>query len=159
MKKSGFRGKPTPTHIIWVRGQSRKNVKEKKRFDHDHFRKWAKHLGLDFETATRVDHDRGEEPRKQYRCVFKWGKMESETIELGDEEWSMGKQKTPRTFIEIDEAAWARVKGWTFEEYFDVIEMKHKGPELLIRTADGEKKRLNGRKFVKHPRKRQREDN
>jgi RNase P/RNase MRP subunit p29 len=40
---------------------------------------------------------------------------------------------------------------------YDVVEMRHKGLELFLRTTDGEKKRLNGRKFVTHPRKRQRD--
>lgn len=155
MANRSFRGKPTKTHIIWTR-ETRTGA-SKKRFDEGHFEKWATHCGFDFETTTRVDHDRADEPRKQYRCVFKWGKSELKTMELGDEEWSMGRQRTPRTFVEIDEEGIARVKGWKFETVLDVGMMRHKGPELLVETAEGEKKRLNGRKFVKHPRKRQRE--
>jgi hypothetical protein len=150
-----FRGKPSKSHIIWTR-QTRNGAASKK-FDHDHFEKWASHCGFDFEQSTRVDHDRSDEPRTQYRCIFKWGRIESETMEMGDEEWSLGSQKTPRTFIELDGEGLARVKGWEFETVMDVVEMRHKGPELLIKTADGTQKRLNGRKFVKHPRERQRD--
>lgn len=155
MTDGEFRGKPSKSHIIWER-ETRKGV-TKKRFDSDHFRKWARHCGFDFETTTRVDHDRADEPRDQFRVVFKWGTTDGEQIEFGDEAWEFGEQKTPRTFIEVDEAGLARVKGWRFERVLDITMMRHKGPELLIETATGEKKRLNGRKFVTHPRKRQRE--
>lgn len=155
MTNASFGGRPSKSHIIWTR--ETRNGATKKRFDNDRFEKWATHCGFDFETATRVDHERAEEPREQYRCVFKWGKIDTETIELGDESWSLGEQKTPRTFIEIDDAGMARVKGWNFETVMDVKKMRHKGPELLIETADSDQKRLNGRKFVKNPRKRQRD--
>lgn len=150
-----FRGKPSKSHIIWVR-ETRDGVTNK-RFDSDHFRKWAAHCGFDFETTTRVDHDRADEPREQFRVVFKWGTVQQEEIEFGDESWEFGKQKTPRTFIEVDEEGVARVKGWRFERLLDITMMRHKGPELLIETASGERKRLNGRKFLTHPRERQRE--
>ena len=150
-----FRGKPSKTHIIWTR--ETRDGSGNKRFDHTHFEKWATHCGFDFETTTRVDHERSDDPRKQYRCVFRWGQSDTETIEMGGEEWSMGSQRTPRTFVEIDEAGLARIKGWTFDAVLDVAMLRHKGPELFLETADGEKKRLNARRFVEHPRKRQRE--
>lgn len=153
MKKRGFRGKPSPSHVIWTRGSGSGT----KRFDHDHFEKWATHCGFDFERETRVDHERAEEPREQYRVVFRWGQSDPETIELGDEEWSMATRKTPRTFVEVDEAGVARIKGWTAETTMDVVEMRHKGPDLLVIGADGERKRINARKFVTDPRERQRE--
>lgn len=156
MKSGGFRSKPTPTHIIWVRGGARESG-GKKRFDDRHFEKWANHVGLDFERETLVDHERADEPRMQHRVVFTWGQTDPETISLGEDEWSLGTQKTPRTFIEVDEAGLARIKGWSFETVLDVVDMRHKGPELLIETAEGEKKRLNGRKFVADPRAQQRE--
>ena len=157
MKKRGFRGKPSPAHVIWTRG-SRSDGTGTRRFDDEHLEKWATHCGFDFEREQRVDHERGDEPRTQHRVVFTWGQTESETMQLGDEEWSMGTQKTPRTFVEIDEAGLARIKGWTFETVLDIVEMRHKGPNLLIETAEGEKKRLNARKFVEDPREQQRED-
>jgi len=150
-----FRGKPSKTHIIWTR--ETRDGAGNKRFDHDHFRKWADHCGFDFETTTRVDHERGDGPRQQYRCVFRWGQSDTETIEMGDREWSMGSQRTPRTFVEIDEAGMARIQGWNFDAVLDVVMMRHKGPELLVETAAGDKKRINARRFVQHPRKRQRE--
>jgi hypothetical protein len=158
MKSGGFRSKPSPAHIVWTSGGGRESA-GKIRFDHEHFEKWASHCGFEFETDSRVDHDRAEEPRNQYRCVFAWGETAGETIEMGDEQWSLGTQTTPRTFIEIDEKAEARVKGWSFETLFDVVEMRHKGPELLIRTASGDRKRLNGRKFLTDPRSQQRDAN
>lgn len=154
MKNRGFRSKPSPSHIIWVRGSSG----GKKRFDTAHFEKWADHCGFDFEKETLTDHERADEPRDQFRVVFRWGKSDPETIQLGDEEWSMGASKTPRTFIEVDEAGVARLKGWTFETILDVVQMRHKGADLLIESADGRKKRLNARKFVKDPREQQRQD-
>lgn len=155
VRSGSFRGKPSKVHIIWTR-QTRAGA-SRKRFDEEHFERWVRHCGFEFENATRVDHDRSTEPRQQYRCVFSWGQISGETLELGDDQWTLGPQKTPRTFIEIDSEGVARVKGWTFEDVIDVVEMKHKGPELLIRTEAGDKKRLNGRKFVSDPRKRQRE--
>lgn len=155
MAKKSFRGKPSKTHIIWTR--TTRDGAESRRFDESHFQKWATHCGFDFETATRVDHDRSETPRTQHRVVFRWGTIESETIELGDEEWSLGSQKTPRTFIEIDDTGSARVKGWEFETVVGIREMRHKGPELLINTENNGSKRLNGRKYVEHPRERQRD--
>lgn len=155
MGNRGFRSKPSPTHIIWIRGGDRTSTGGKKQFDTDYFGKWAKRAGFDFEQETRVDHDRAEEPRTQHRVVFRWGTSESETISLGDEEWSMDAQKTPRTFIEVDDAGLARIKGWTVEATLDVVEMRHKGADLLIESADGEKKRLNAHKFVSDPRDRQ----
>jgi len=158
MTKRGFRRKPSPSHIIWVRGADRGSGSGKKQFDSGHFEKWATRAGFDFERETRVDHDRAEEPRTQHRVVFRWGTSDSETISLGDEEWSMGAQQTPRTFIEIDDAGMARIKGWTVEATLDVVEMRHKGADLLIESADGEKKRLNAHKFVSDPRKQQQGD-
>jgi hypothetical protein len=158
MKTRGFRGKPSPSHVVWTRGAERGSEGGTKRFDPDHLEKWANHCGFDFERETRIDHERAEEPREQFRVIFKWGKSDPETIELGDEEWSMGARKTPRTFVEVDEAGLARIRGWTVERVLDVVEMRHKGPDLLVASADGEKKRINARKFVTHPRKRQRAD-
>jgi hypothetical protein len=151
-----FRGKPSNSHIVWTR--ETRNGARRKRFDYERFEKWANHHGFDFERATRVDHDRSDKPRRQHRCVFNWGKMSGETIEFGDEEWSLGEQRTPRTFIEVDTSGAGRVKGWQFETVFDVAQMRHDGPKLLIETADGETKQLDGGKFATHPRERQRGD-
>lgn len=152
MKGGSFRSKPSKAHIIWTR-ESR-NGSAKKRLDEEHFEKWADHFGFDFENETRVDHDRGDEPREQYRCVFTWETVEGETLELGDEEWTLGQQETPRTFIEVDGKGIARVRGWTSEAILNVVQMRHDGPALLIETADGGRKRLDGREFATHPRDR-----
>ena len=79
-----------------------------------------------------------------------------ETFEVDGEEWELGNQKTPRKFVEIDGKGLARIKGWKFETTIDIEEMKHKGPEHLIKTTDGAKKRLNCRRFVSDPREQQR---
>jgi hypothetical protein len=141
-----FRAKPSKSHIIWTR--STRDGATRKRFDDDHFEKWATHCGFDFERTNRIDHERGSAPRDQCRCVFSWGKMSEESIELDGESWDFGDQKTPRTFIE---------KGWEFETVYDIKTMRHKGPELLIETATKGNKRLNGREFVSEPRERQRD--
>ncbi|MFT4921458.1 MAG: hypothetical protein ACI8XM_000655 [Haloarculaceae archaeon] len=156
MKSGSFRGKPSKSHIIWTR--ETRDGTGTKRFDDEHFQKWVSHCGFEYEDDTRVDHERGDEPRSQHRCVFTWGEMEDERIELGDEEWSLGHQKTPRTFIEIDSEGQARVKGWDFETILDIAEMRHKGPDLLVETTDGDCKRLNARTFVENPRERQRDN-
>ncbi|WP_436935390.1 hypothetical protein [Halovenus marina] len=156
MSDRQFRGKPSKSHIIWTR--STRSGATRKRFDDEHFEKWATHCGFDFERTKHVDHDRGGEPRAQCRCVFSWGKLSDETIEVDGESWDFGDQTVPRTFIEIDEKGLARVKGWKFETIYDIRMMRHKGPELLIETANEGRKRLNGRKFVTGPREQQRED-
>lgn len=155
MTKSTFRGKPSRTHIIWMRG-NRGSGSGQKRFDTDYFEKWADHCGFEYQTNERVDHERADRPRAQHRVVFAWGQTKAETIEMDGEEWNLGTQKTPRTFIEIDEEGAARIKGWEFETVVDIQEMKHKGPTLLVATGDGAKKRLNTRKFMSEKRRQQR---
>jgi hypothetical protein len=143
---TSFRGKPSKSHIIWVR-KTRDGAKTK-RFDKKQFKKWTNHCGFDFDTTTRVDHKRAEDPRTQFRCIFKWTTTEGETIEVDGAQWELGSQKTPRTFIEVDEQGHARIKGWTQEAVYDIVEMKHDGPELLIKTAGGDNKRLDGREYA-----------
>jgi len=40
---------------------------------------WAAHFGIDYESWTRVDHERADEPREQHACVFEWAKTAGET--------------------------------------------------------------------------------
>lgn len=149
MKNGSFRGKPSKRHVIWVNETRDGNTM--KRLDHEHFEKWTHHYGFEFETEKRVDHDRGEEPRTQYQCVFSWERMDGESIELGEEEWSFGEQKTPRTFVEIDEKGLVRVRGWSFETILNVVEMQHDGPVLKIKAADGATERFDARKLSQKP--------
>ena len=144
-----FRSKPSDAHIIWRR--ETRDGAGRERFDQNRFRAWADHYGFDFETATRVDHDRASEPRQQYRCVFRWEQLAEETIEFGDDEWTLGEQRTPRTFIEIDAATAVRIRGWEFESVFDVVEMRHDGSTLLFETANGATKQLDGQAFATPP--------
>lgn len=139
----GFRDRPSKRHVIWTR-RTRNGV-SKKRFDNEHFERWASHYGFDFETTRRPDHERAEESRIQFRCVFSWGKSESQRFEFGEEEWELAGQETPRTFIEIDEEGVARVEGWESEFLCEIAEMYFDGPSLCIKTADGETKRIDGR--------------
>jgi len=133
---TNFRGKPSDAHIIWSR-ETRDGAK-RKQFDTDLFEQWATHHGYDIEHETRVDHERGMEKRPQYQCVFAWTSTAGEQIELGDEEWELGDQKTPATFIEIDSKAVARVKRWDEESIVDIDAMRHEGERLLVRTAEGD---------------------
>lgn len=149
LKMGGFRDKPSKSHIIWTR-RTRKGATNR-RFDYEHFEQWAEHHSFDFDTRKRVDHDRAEEPRMQFRCVFAWGQMNEQSFEVGDEEWELAGQKTPRTFIEIDQEGIARVKGWSHETVYNIQELRHDGPALLLKTTDGETKKIDGRKLTESP--------
>lgn len=148
----GFRDRPSKKHIIWTR-ETRDGVATK-RFDNERFETWANHYNFDLENSKRVDHDRGEEPRMQYRCVFSWGQVEGQSFEFGDEEWDFADQKTPRTFIEVDEEGIARIKEWETEDVHEVRMMKFKGPNLLVKTNDGTEIVLEGKKLRTEPEKR-----
>jgi hypothetical protein len=149
---AGYRGRPSKKHIVWTR-ETRDGV-AKKRFDNERFERWANHCNFDFETSKRVDHDRAEEPRMQYRCVFAWGQMDHKSFEFGDEEWELAGQKTPRTFVEVDEEGTARIKDWEDEDVYDVRTMKFKGPNLLVETNGGQEMRLESKKLRTEPEKR-----
>ena len=79
-----FRGNQSDSHVIWRRSGADESVP--KRFDEQRLREWCSARGVDFETDRRVDHDRSDQPRKQYRCVFAWADEESESFDMGDEE-------------------------------------------------------------------------
>lgn len=145
----GFRDRPSKKHVIWTR-ETRNGV-TKKRFDDEHFETWASHYGFDFEKTRRTDHERAEESRIQFRCVFAWGQTESQSFEFGEEEWEMAGQERPRTFIEIDEEGVARLKGWRNEMLCDVAEMRFDGPTLFVRTTEDETKRVDARKLAEKP--------
>lgn len=63
-------------------------------------------------------------------------------------EWEPGDQKTPKTFIEIDSKAIARITGWEDEFVVTIDSMKHDGRVLLIRTADGETLEIDSAEFA-----------
>jgi len=144
-----FRGKPSESHIIWSR-ETRQGIK-RKRFDSGRFEAWADHFGFDLEREKRVDHERGQDKRSQYRCVFAWTSIGGESISFGDEEWELGDQKTPRTFIEIDEEGIAHVKSWDDEFIVDIEAMTHEGSELLIKSSEGEALQIDGETFATSP--------
>ncbi|WP_459194172.1 hypothetical protein [Halosimplex sp. J119] len=150
MEAPSFRGKPSESHVIWRRSGAKEDVP--KRFDERALRAWCSTHDFDFETDKRVDHDRADEPREQYRTVFAWADAESESFGLGDDEWEIATQETPRTFLELDERGEARLKTWTDEYTFDVGELWLDGSAFVFRAAgiDGAK-RLDARKLAERP--------
>ena len=136
MKSPGIGKKPSPEHIIWTAGRGGVI----KRFHGDQLQKWASHYGFDFDTYTRVDHDRGDERRKQYRVVFSYTTDAGEAIEMDGEEWTINPDERPRTFVEIDEEGMMRLQGFSVEKVLDVCQLWHEGTELVVRAA-GEKNR------------------
>ncbi|MBV0903390.1 hypothetical protein [Haloarcula salina] len=143
-----FGSKPSDAHVIWRSGR---NNDGKKKFDFEYLELWAAHFGVDFEQWTRVDHDRGDEPREQFACVFRWSKTGGQELSVGDEEWTMGTQRKPRTFLEIDEEGMVRLRGWSTEATLDVDELVLQKTVLKLRTADGTVKKLDVRKLSKRP--------
>lgn len=119
-----------------------------KRFDAKYFNQWVNHCGFDFDSRKRTDHERSENSRMQFRCVFQWARRKPKTMEVAGKEVQLGSQKTPKTFIEIDEEGYARVKAGSKEEVINITEMVFKGSTLLIKTAEGNKKKLDGKKLA-----------
>jgi len=147
MEPPTFRGKPSDDHVIW-----RRKGGANKRFDEDALREWCASRGIDFETSKRVDHDRSSRPRVQYRVVFTWTSEEGESFDMGDEEWDISTGKTPRMFLEIDDAGEARLKSWSSERVLDIEELWLDG-EALVFDADGldGAKRLDTRTLRERP--------
>ena len=141
-----FGQKPTDSHVIWNSRSG--DGKGKKRFDFEYLELWAAHFGIDYETRTRVDHERSDDPREQNLVVFEWTTTENETIELGDSTWDLGGSETPRTFVEIDEAGVARLKSWEGEVVVDLRELWIDGPVLHMKTADRGTKALDTRTLL-----------
>lgn len=134
MESPSIGSKPTKQHIVWT-PDPEKGVK---RFDEQYLRKWCRHFGFDFERYSRVDHKRADESRTQYQCVFSYQKDRAESIEIDGKEWSIGAEKMPRTFVEIDEEGVMRVQGWSTDRIIDVRQLWHDGTTLLIEAANGD---------------------
>ncbi|MFB6087420.1 MAG: hypothetical protein ABEJ85_02770 [Haloarculaceae archaeon] len=146
MQPPSFRGKPSETHVIWRRDGAEAGVE--KRFDEDELRGWCSAFDVSYETDRRVDHDRAGEPREQYRCVFSWSSAESESFDMGEDEWEIETQKTPRTFVEIDEHGVMRVKSWDTEHILDIEELWLEDTSMVFRAAEVDgTKRLDARKL------------
>lgn len=142
MKNPSLGRKPTQQHILWVSDEEN----DIKRFHENYLKKWCRHFGFDFEQYTRVDHERAEEPRLQYQCVFSHQTGAGDSFEMGDEEWSIETETIPETFVEIDEEGWVRVQGWSIETVRDVVELRHEGPVLVIESRGNENQlRLDAR--------------
>jgi hypothetical protein len=147
MKPPTFRGKPSDDHVIW-----RRKGGAAKRFDEDRLREWCARRHIDFETAKRVDHERSERPRDQYRVVFAWSDTEGESFDLGDEQWQIETGETPRTFLEIDSEGEARLKSWSSERILDIEELQVDGDALVFDAAEFDgRKRLDAAKLTARP--------
>lgn len=147
MKAPTFGGKPSDTHVIW-----RQSGTGEKRFDEEALRKWCSAHDVDFESSKRVDHDRGSQPRLQHRLVFTWADQASESFSVGDEDWEIETQKTPRTFVEIDSKGMVRIKGWDNEHVLDLNELWWDGQALVFEASElSSTKRLNAAKLKTKP--------
>lgn len=146
MKSPSIGRKPSERHFLWESG----GQGDIKRFDEDYFRRWCRHFGFEFDTYTRVDHDRGDEPRKQYQCVFSHQQGAGDSFEIGDREWTIRTDEIPRTFVEIDDEGLMRVRGWSIKRILDVVELLHAGPKLLVRARNEDKRlKLDTRKLTR----------
>lgn len=141
-----FGQKPSNAHVIWT-NRVEKGA-GKKRFDFEYLELWAAHFGIDYENRARVDHERSEDPRRQHLVVFEWARAKNETVEMGDSSWELGGNETPRTFVEIDEAGFARLKSWESEAVLDLRELWIDGPVLKMKTANSGNKTLDTRKLL-----------
>jgi len=147
MEAPSFGGKPSDAHVIW-----RGTGGSVKRFDEELLGRWAEKYAADFESDRRVDHERGADPRVQLRVVFAWGEGASESFSVGDDEWDIRTQETPRTFFEIDSEGLARVNGWDTEAILDVHELRVDGPTLVIEAPEfSGPRRLDARKLRDEP--------
>ena len=131
MRSPAFGGHPSDTHVLWEDGGGNGG----KRFDEDRLQAWCQRHGLEYETDQRVDHDRGEDLREQYRIVFAWSSGESESFDVDGEEWDITTQETPETFLEIDSEGMARVSARGTEQILDLQELWTDGPALCFRSA------------------------
>lgn len=143
-----FGSKPSDAHVIWRTGRDDDG---KKQFDFEYLQLWAANFGVDYERWTRTDHDRGDEPRAQHACVFNWARTGGQEMAIGDSNWSMGSQRKPRTFVEIDEAGVARIRGWSDEAIIDVGELVLDGTAFELKTVDGTVKTLDARTLADQP--------
>lgn len=141
-----FGKKPSDSHVIWT-NRSKKGA-GKKKFDFEYLELWAAHFGVDYETRTRVDHERSDDPRAQHVVIFEWEELDVETMELGEKEWQMGQQRTPRTFIEIDSGGQGRIKSWSSEIVVDFRELWLEGPAVKMKTTAHGKKAIDARKLL-----------
>ena len=84
--------------------------------------------------------------------MFTWTSEEGESFDMGDEEWDISTGKTPRMFLEIDDAGEARLKSWSSERVLDIEELWLDG-EALVFDADGldGAKRLDTRTLRERP--------
>jgi len=143
-----FGSKPSDAPVVWRSGRDNDGTK---RFDFEYLELWAAHFGAEYEEWERVDHARGDEPRRQHVCVFARTRGGQTEVSLGGESWDMGAVEKPRTFVEIDDAGLLRLQGWTTEATLDVDELVVDGATLKLRTADGETKSVDTRKLATRP--------
>jgi hypothetical protein len=146
MKTPSLGSKPSSQHIVWMSGRG----DQTKRFHEDYLRKWCRHFDFDFETYSRVDHERADEARKQYQVVFSYASGGGDDFDFGGEEWSIETGRVPRTFVEIDEEGAMRLRGWSIEKILDVEELYHRGPELIVEAVgESNRQRFDARKLTR----------
>jgi hypothetical protein len=117
-------------------------------FDFEYFELWAAQFGIDYEIWTRDDQEHVDEPREQHARIFGWTQTDGETIESNGQARTMGQTKTPRTFVEIDEAGLARLMRWNAETTFDVLEWWVQGPAMTFKTREQGNEKVDGRKLL-----------
>lgn len=135
MERRSIKKKPSKAHIVWTPDPDR----DLKRFDERHMRKWCNYLGADFEKYSRVDHDRGEDSRTQYQCVFTYQKDGRKAVNVGGKQLTMKTSEIPDTFIELDEEGVMRIQGKSKAQILDVQEFWHKGRVIFVRAKNRDK--------------------
>jgi hypothetical protein len=142
-----FDSKPSEAHVVWQSGPDDGTTK----FDFEYLELWAAHFGVEYKEWDRVDHERGDESRKQHVCVFARTKTGGNEVSLDGETWTMGATEKPRTFIEIDTEGMLRLQGWTTERIVDLDELVIDGTTLKLRTATGDTKSLDTSRLASRP--------
>ncbi len=109
---------------------------------------WAQRFGFDTERTKRVDHDRAERSRPQVRIVFRRERAETQTLSMGEREWTLGGTEVPAGFLEIDDRGAARVRTWETDRVVELESLRIDGPRLVLEAGafEGEK-RLDGREL------------
>ena len=81
--------------------------------------------------------------------MFARADEESESFDMGDEEWEIATRETPWTFLETDDAGEIRIESWNEEYVLDLEGLTPDGDAFVFRATqfDGTK-RLDARKLI-----------
>lgn len=137
--------RPTALHVVWP---TESTSGPDRAVDPRPLVAWSDRFGFDTERTTRVDHDRADGPRPQVRVVFRRERAETQTLSMGDREWTLGGQEVPAGFVEIDDRGSARVKTWETDRVLTLTSLRVDGPSLVLEAEElvGEQ-RLDGREL------------